>query len=312
MPGAAFGSNGFMPRASPICRRFVRRVDRSAEMVRRFVRSHRRLGDQDMRSELPEEDDFVLVDLSWNFFGHEGLSLITSFCQRQWKLQILKLHHCHIKDDCAEVLGGLLMKNPLLDELHLSHNSIAASGALYLVRAVERGRALHQSPLWLRLEHNRIEGAEDLLYDLQQQGSVCGFHPRRCNARSCGENRKIHLPYFTHQDGQSARPTSPDRSDVSDASSYERDPWWGQRIDDLPRTPRRTDAARNRSRSAAARPSYRRAEAEGGGGVRPCLSVRELLAWEEELMARQRQLDEMERRALARQEATQARSLHRR
>ena len=212
---------------------------------RRFCRAGEKLQDNDVEG-LPKENDFDEVDLSRNSFSVNGFHSICEFCRLQSNLRILKLFKCGLCDRSAHLVASIALENPHnLEEMHLSHNLLTATGAVSIISAVEQSRGAAEA-LWLRLERNQIKNANEILVDLENRGSVCSFRNKRCKHRYCAERRKIHLPYFIHQnDGTDG----PGRENKDNPSRSSRDWGWSNNYKDWSENYDQSYKARQISRS---------------------------------------------------------------
>lgn len=140
------------------------------------------------------------VDFSMNKLTSVGLRELLKICNRCHKLRVLKLFKNQIDDRGADDLARLIEESRSIEEIHLSHNKITASGVMLLVNAADRSRPYSAAPLWLRLEKNAVMQPNSLLTKLENELSVCGRHDeKQCTARVCCRRRKVHLPFFTMQ-----------------------------------------------------------------------------------------------------------------
>eukprot|EP00931_Biecheleriopsis_adriatica_P053736 TRINITY_DN31528_c0_g1_i1.p1 TRINITY_DN31528_c0_g1~~TRINITY_DN31528_c0_g1_i1.p1 ORF type:complete len:685 (-),score=132.94 TRINITY_DN31528_c0_g1_i1:90-1937(-) len=108
------------------------------------------------------------LDLSLNQLTGTGLSrALSSSIFQEVPVLILKLHRNYIEDRGMAAIAELVKtsRSPT-QEIHLSHNDVTEFGTCVLLAAVQsssrypyqlKGR---DSPLWLRLEHNRINNDE--------------------------------------------------------------------------------------------------------------------------------------------------------
>ncbi|CAE6962237.1 unnamed protein product [Symbiodinium sp. CCMP2456] len=268
--------------------------------ARQFKRSNEGLTDEDLRGLPVEERDFDEVDLSRNLFGLSGLRSIIYFLRQQRHLRVLKLYRCGLDDESAELLSRFCLECGTLEEVHLSHNRFTAYGAAFLARALERNRNFSQIPIWLRLEHNAIEKPEKVLADFEKHFNACGFHGGRCGTKECYWRRKLHLPHFLEQDvahwdeaapngfrledKEALIPPSHDEEDSdSRASDNSELDCRGRGLRAWHRAEPERQVCHERSRSPFAR----------------ALDAHQLLAWQEKLLRRERELDELERLAMS-------------
>eukprot|EP00927_Polykrikos_kofoidii_P038471 TRINITY_DN32811_c0_g1_i1.p1 TRINITY_DN32811_c0_g1~~TRINITY_DN32811_c0_g1_i1.p1 ORF type:complete len:1073 (+),score=167.80 TRINITY_DN32811_c0_g1_i1:60-3278(+) len=145
--------------------------------------------------DLPYSD----IDLSKNGLTSRGLREVADICGRCPNLRVLKLFNNQIDDDGAEELERIFGRCSGIEELHLSHNLLTDRGVEAIVRAADRCLPSRgRRPLWLRVEHNRIERPEELGYELQKNlPSVCGREDReRCLPGVCARGRRIHVPFL--------------------------------------------------------------------------------------------------------------------
>ncbi|CAJ1358488.1 unnamed protein product [Effrenium voratum] len=161
-------------------------------------RSRQRLGDQDLRR-MQDLGGFEEVDFSRNNLSSEGVGPLLEICKRCPDLKILKLFNNQLGDDGAEELGQMFKYCHAIEEVHLSHNNFTARGVESMVKAANRElprKAVR--PLWLRMEHNKVQDTEGLARDLERHyPAVCGREDRgRCTPRVCAKGRRIHLPFL--------------------------------------------------------------------------------------------------------------------
>jgi len=307
---------------------------------RRFCHAGEKLQDNDVQG-LPKEKDFEEVDLSRNSFSVNGFHSICKFCRLQSNLRILKLFKCGLCDRSADLVASIALENPHnLEEMHLSHNLLTATGAVSIIRAVEQSRGADDEALWLRLERNQIKNASEILVDFEKRGSVCAYRNKWCKHRYCAERRKIHLPYFIHQndgtDGPGMKPEDADtldfdlnhrKRDASSQSISQRRRTHGEDWQHFPTEPpcesedepdsktkcspeeacfvvTLTSARYSRFlREFASVNGYERSRSPN---TRLPMHPRHLLEWEEQLHQRERRLKEMERELRRREQDTMA------
>lgn len=163
----------------------------------------RRLFAEIPKGELPyEEVDFSMTNLTSSVFG-----AVIEICKRCPELRVLKLFKNRLDDTAADLLCDLFHKVTGIHEIHLSHNLITAVGARKIVAAGEETRRPSAAPLWVRLEHNQIADATELLEELKETMSVCErVDERSCTVRVCCRGCKVHVPYFNLQRYLSAQP----------------------------------------------------------------------------------------------------------
>jgi len=110
------------------------------------------------------------LDASKNYLNAAALKmLLTVLKEQRIVLGVLNLHHNKLDGAAASMLGMWIKTCPLaLYELHLSHNEIDTEGALEIIQEVaisdqypsdRPGSERKRVPLWLRMEHNRLEGS---------------------------------------------------------------------------------------------------------------------------------------------------------
>mmetsp|Transcript_39379 Transcript_39379/g.82054 ORF Transcript_39379/g.82054 Transcript_39379/m.82054 type:complete len:275 (+) Transcript_39379:44-868(+) len=267
--------------------------------LRQFKHSNEGLRDDDLQGLPVEERDFDEVDLSRNLFGLSGLRRIIDFLQQQRHLRVLKLYRCGLDDEAAELLSKFFLECRSLEEVHLSHNRFTAYGAAFLARALERNRDYSQIPIWLRLEHNAIEKPEKVLADFERHFNACGFHGGKCATKECYWRRKLHLPYFLEQDTVHWDEAAPNEFRIEDKEAFIP----STRDDDS--ESRASDDSELDCRGRGLR-AWHHAEPERqvchGRSRSPfarALDAHQLLAWQEKLLRRERELDELERLAMS-------------
>ncbi|CAE7199505.1 unnamed protein product [Symbiodinium natans] len=262
--------------------------------LRQFKHSNEGLQDEDVRGLPTDERHFDEVDLSRNLFGPSGIQSIMNFALLQRQLTVLKLYRCGLGDACAEILSEFCSSQIVLDQLHLSHNEITEKGAVRLIYACERGRSAEHLPLWLRLEHNFIARPEEVLRQLESQYTICSCPPGRCGTMKCAWRRKVHLPHFITQDVVYWEGKADHRQDV------ESRPFRGE---DLPED-RASDISdldldcRGRGLRAWHGPDRQSSRERSRSPFASALDENQLLAWQEKLLRREKELDELERFAL--------------
>jgi hypothetical protein len=106
-----------------------------------------------------------IMNLSRNEIGDYAIREITTFfIQEGIPVQMMKLYKNWISDDGMRAVGDLIKfsPDPVVQEIHLSHNYITQDGALAILQAVQESkrypcnRGREGSPLWLRMENNHI------------------------------------------------------------------------------------------------------------------------------------------------------------
>eukprot|EP00931_Biecheleriopsis_adriatica_P080762 TRINITY_DN5410_c0_g1_i2.p1 TRINITY_DN5410_c0_g1~~TRINITY_DN5410_c0_g1_i2.p1 ORF type:complete len:1155 (-),score=195.62 TRINITY_DN5410_c0_g1_i2:19-3483(-) len=145
------------------------------------------------------------LDFSRNSLTSAGVECLLQACSLQ-SLRVVKFYRNSLSDAASASMALLCLQCPSLAELHLSHNSFTERGARAIVDAASTGEK-HQGipPLWLRLEHNRVESPAELLAAWALQGlPVCGV-AARCRRVHCCWNRRVHLPHFTSQAASDTR-----------------------------------------------------------------------------------------------------------
>ena len=141
------------------------------------------------------------IDLSRNSLTSEAAEHILDICKGSPSLKVVKLFNNQLGDAGAETLGEIFKHCHSIEEVHLSHNNFSEEGIETMVKAATRGlpRAPRaERPLWLRMEHNKVEDSESLARDLERRyPDVCGREDRlRCTPRLCVKGRRIHLPFL--------------------------------------------------------------------------------------------------------------------
>ncbi|CAK8986801.1 Hypothetical protein (Fragment), partial [Durusdinium trenchii] len=139
------------------------------------------------------------IDLSRNQLTDGAVSHILEICKRSSELKILKLFNNQLGDQGAEELGQLFRFCHGIEEVHLSHNHFTEKGVESMVKAANRELPRSaERPLWLRMEHNKVEHTEHLARDMERHyPAVCAREDRhRCTPRACAHGRRIHLPFL--------------------------------------------------------------------------------------------------------------------
>jgi len=146
-----------------------------------------------------EELAFSQLDFSRNSLTLNGVKGVVDICRRCPDLRILKLFNNDIDDEGAVEVAGIFAHCPKIDEIHLSHNRITRNGAEAIIKAADYFLDDDSAtPLWLRLEHNDIDNAEEFARDLERDFlSVCGREDRsKCMPRVCAKGKRIHVPFL--------------------------------------------------------------------------------------------------------------------
>jgi len=106
------------------------------------------------------------LNLSHNDLSDYGVQEIMNFLiQERIPVQMIKLFKNWISDDGVRAIGELIKKSPdpVVQEIHLSHNCITSRGALAIFEVMRDSgrypcsRGKEGSPLWLRMENNQIQ-----------------------------------------------------------------------------------------------------------------------------------------------------------
>eukprot|EP00933_Yihiella_yeosuensis_P029261 TRINITY_DN22932_c0_g1_i1.p1 TRINITY_DN22932_c0_g1~~TRINITY_DN22932_c0_g1_i1.p1 ORF type:complete len:577 (-),score=62.13 TRINITY_DN22932_c0_g1_i1:92-1822(-) len=180
------------------------------------------LRDQDVTSLKLDPHDcyYHEVDFSCNDLSSKGLQTVLDFCHHCKELRVLKLFKNKIDDWAAEGLADLCKALPNLEEIHLSHNHFTGGGVETIVKMACRTRGDRDVPLWLRMEQNDVENADDFVRNLMKKFSVCDRRDEKiCTNRFCSYNRRVHVPHIWKQRNSgswsnnkagSQRPKSPD------------------------------------------------------------------------------------------------------
>lgn len=192
------------------------------------------------------------IDFSNNGLGNQEVwNLLEALAQYQVHAAVLKLYKNRISQGGVLAMCEFLRSNRRagpVHEMHLSHNEIDDDSAqeLFLTlrslrprypprRCVDGADRGAQTPVWIRLNQNRIKDAAKLVKDLQADGiSICparstqGCGPTRCCRSDCP---LLHLYLFNDQSQQVQRRESSTADDSKRGSG------------DLgePRQPRRRD-----------------------------------------------------------------------
>lgn len=112
------------------------------------------------------------LNLSRNELGDAGVAEIMKFLVAEGiPVLMIKLYKNWISDDGMRAIGDLIRHgpDPVVQEVHLSHNYISSEGAAAVFQAVldsnryPCSRGKEGSPLWLRLENNSIDWEPVLL-----------------------------------------------------------------------------------------------------------------------------------------------------
>lgn len=161
------------------------------------------------------------VDFSHNRLNNQMVwILLETLAQQEVQVAILKLFANNITQGGMLAITEFIRMNDraeAVQELHLSHNGIDDDSAFELLKALEDlrpkyppkrfdGKQEIATPLWLRLNHNRIRDATAFLKRAEDANlsvctswdrNVCG--PSKCQRRDCP---LVHLYSFQVQDGE--------------------------------------------------------------------------------------------------------------
>lgn len=128
-----------------------------------------------------EADGFLLckeANFSTNMIGDMGgRSLLRVLFTHKIAVRIIKLYKNNLGRAFASSMMDWLTHTPVpVIELHLSHNYIPREGAVDILKAVGHNKVYpaknsngSQQPLWLRLEQNIVEKANELLQVAEEQ-----------------------------------------------------------------------------------------------------------------------------------------------
>eukprot|EP00931_Biecheleriopsis_adriatica_P046843 TRINITY_DN2694_c0_g1_i1.p1 TRINITY_DN2694_c0_g1~~TRINITY_DN2694_c0_g1_i1.p1 ORF type:complete len:809 (-),score=159.77 TRINITY_DN2694_c0_g1_i1:523-2949(-) len=150
------------------------------------------------------------VDFSQNNMSNQMVwMLLETLAQHEVHVAILKLTANRISQGGILALCEFMRANEheYVKELHLSHNEIDDDAALELLRTINM-RPRHiaaEAPVWLRLNHNRIQNPDQVRRTAEAEGvSICSATDRQaCGTNKCCLNSKcapaVHLYSFNVQ-----------------------------------------------------------------------------------------------------------------
>lgn len=221
-------------------------------------RSRGRLGDGELVKLAKDcEENYDEIDLSRNHFTSEGVAQILEICKKSPDLKVLKLFNNQLGDEGAEELGEIFKHCHSIEEVHLSHNNFTEAAVEAMVKAANRELPRKaERPLWLRMEHNKVQNTENLAGDIEKHyPAVCAREDRaRCTPRVCAMGKRIHLPFLIEAPKGKGRGRFPDRQN-HDGKGHRR----GRvRREDSRRrrpTPRRSPRRSRSRRRSSRRPS---------------------------------------------------------
>eukprot|EP00928_Gymnodinium_smaydae_P024611 TRINITY_DN19869_c0_g4_i1.p1 TRINITY_DN19869_c0_g4~~TRINITY_DN19869_c0_g4_i1.p1 ORF type:complete len:562 (-),score=88.41 TRINITY_DN19869_c0_g4_i1:311-1996(-) len=146
-----------------------------------------------------EDLPYTEVDLSRNALTSAGMPSVFEICRRCANLRILKLFGNKLDDGCAQEIERILQRCSKLEEVHLSHNALTQEGVMAIVKAAEN-RAQGNRPFWCRVEFNKFEQDEVVRLVKDTFSSVCILEDARCNAKSCVNKCRVHMPFLIDKD----------------------------------------------------------------------------------------------------------------
>lgn len=166
------------------------------------------------------------IDFSGNQLTCDGvISLLDYARQNAFSVRHIRLYRNSIGDRGAQAIAKYINEAEWpVEEVHLSHNRISATGLLAIMNSAEKRSDLyprrhpsgnHYVPLWLRLEWNVIQNVDIVVNELHKSHMICeGKNQQRCTASSCAaplistNHPKIHVPGLRDQRkcGQSRNP----------------------------------------------------------------------------------------------------------
>ena len=159
-----------------------------------------RLDDRELLrlARIKAEMSYDEIDLSRNSLTSEAAEHILDICKGSPSLKVVKLFNNQLGDAGAETLGEIFKHCHSIEEVHLSHNNFSEKGIETMVKAATRELPRAERPLWLRMEHNKVEDSESLARDIERHyPDVCAREDRRrCTPRLCVKGRRIHLPFL--------------------------------------------------------------------------------------------------------------------
>eukprot|EP00434_Breviolum_minutum_P013440 symbB.v1.2.011847.t1/scaffold801.1/size161289/3 len=224
-------------------------------------RSRRRLDDHELRRLVRDcGEGHDEIDLSRNSITSEGVTQILDICKKSPDLKVLKLFNNQLGDDGANELGEIFKHCHAIEEVHLSHNLFSETGVEAMVKAANRELPRKaERPLWLRMEHNKLQDTEKFARDIERHyPAVCAREDRsKCTPRVCALGKRIHLPFLIEMPKGKGRGRPERRHDGGAINGKGQ----GRRRRRDSRPPRRRSRprprSRSRSRSRRASPSPR-------------------------------------------------------
>lgn len=181
------------------------RFDRSRTAPTRVVWTKQRLDDRDIASWCKEmEPKFShggayldVIDFSGNSLTSAGVEVLVDFLSRnQVRVKALKLYMNPLGPAAADSIVELLADDRIgiqggLAEVHLSHTGLDEEGLWKILEVAWKKKPW--PPLWLRVEHNKMD-AQLVVERANQFGlKTCWFHQGYCKQFYCPYNAHVHL-----------------------------------------------------------------------------------------------------------------------
>lgn len=169
--------------------------------IRSLATVGKNLGNSELQDRLEDEKDrgWGMVDFSSNRIDVTGVRYFVRFALECKALQIVKLHKNALGDEGAAALAPLV-EQPVLRELHLSHNGIGAKGCAALLDAAGKGLSDRKELLFIRLEQNRIASPADVVLRELRKSEFCCRYDSKCTRAGCSRGRLLHLPLIWKQE----------------------------------------------------------------------------------------------------------------
>eukprot|EP00440_Ansanella_granifera_P003033 gb/GFBE01003307.1/.p1 GENE.gb/GFBE01003307.1/~~gb/GFBE01003307.1/.p1 ORF type:complete len:233 (+),score=53.85 gb/GFBE01003307.1/:1-699(+) len=150
------------------------------------------------------------VDFSQNDMSNQMVwMLLETLAQHEVHTAILKLTANRISQGGMLALCEFVRANEAeaVRELHLSHNEIDDDSAIELLRNLKtRAGSAGDVPVWVRLNHNRIQNPDQVRRDAEAEGiTICNASDRQaCSTDKCKESGSkrppiVHLYSFNVQ-----------------------------------------------------------------------------------------------------------------
>lgn len=187
------------------------------------------------------------IDFSRNSLGNEAVwVLLETLAQLEVHAAIFKLYHNGISQGGILALCEFIRTNDSAEpvhELHLSHNEIDDESTIELLRTLYEQRPRYppkrwvegfsepvHTPVWLRLNNNRIKDPAALLRTAEQMGityccarnwQVCG--PNKCFRKECALAHLYNIEIQFSQKDKQKEWKDKDRKDWKDSGQWRED-----------------------------------------------------------------------------------------